>query len=433
MGARILVADDSVTIQKVVELTFSKEDFLLIQARSGEEALRKARAERPDLILLDLVMPDKNGYEVCEALRAEPALRNTPIVLLAGTFEALDQARATAAGITDVVSKPFESQALISKVKQLLFARSMEPTRGVPREAPRPAPVEAPVAAPAAAPPAVAAPAPAPPAEASQDHLWQLLEAPGTAESAAAPGTESAAGLPGLNEAGLDLEVLGAGGEVEAAGPRVQGAEMEVLPLPGSLSLDELLVAEAGRDAPDEAGPVFELPDTEGPGLPLLPAGAPSSGAEAAEPSPALPELDLASLSEDLTRAAVDVEAAPAEMPGKPGPVLNLVTEEVVPPAEPLGEADMTLAAPGLEPGASPGFGVGLEAPEPATPAGADLESMRRAVTARVAEALAKELSQKLMERIERVVWEVVPDLAEILIAKEIERIRQLADEQRTS
>ena len=89
MGARILVADDSVTIQKVVELTFSKEDFVLVQARSGEEAIRKAKEARPDLVLLDLVMPDKNGYEVCAALRAEPALRAVPIILLPGTFEAV--------------------------------------------------------------------------------------------------------------------------------------------------------------------------------------------------------------------------------------------------------------------------------------------------------------------------------------------------------
>ena len=92
MSARILVADDSVTIQKVVELTFSKEDFTLIQARSGEEALRKAKEVRPDLILLDLVMPDKNGYDVCIALRADPMLRAVPIILIAGTFESFDAA-----------------------------------------------------------------------------------------------------------------------------------------------------------------------------------------------------------------------------------------------------------------------------------------------------------------------------------------------------
>ncbi len=126
MGARILVADDSVTIQKVVELTFSKEDFVLTQARSGEEAIRKAKEIRPDLVLLDLVMPDMNGYDVCAALRTEPVLRSVPIIMLAGTFESFDQQRGAQAGANDVVTKPFESQVLVGKVKQLLFARSLE-------------------------------------------------------------------------------------------------------------------------------------------------------------------------------------------------------------------------------------------------------------------------------------------------------------------
>jgi CheY-like chemotaxis protein len=125
MGARILVAD-GVTIQKVVELTFSKEDFVLAQARSGEEAIRKAKETRPDLVLLDLVMPDMNGYDVCAALRTDPALRSVPIILLAGTFESFDRQRATQAGANDFVTKPFESQVLVGKVKQLLFAKAVE-------------------------------------------------------------------------------------------------------------------------------------------------------------------------------------------------------------------------------------------------------------------------------------------------------------------
>jgi len=120
MGARILVADDSVTIQKVVELTFSREDYELIPARSGEEAIRKAREMRPDLMLIDLVMPDKNGYEVCRTLREDPLLRTTPIILLAGTFETFDKGEGLKVGANDFVTKPFESQTLIGKVKQLL-------------------------------------------------------------------------------------------------------------------------------------------------------------------------------------------------------------------------------------------------------------------------------------------------------------------------
>src|SRR5512136_3145221 len=126
MGARILVADDSVTIQKVVELTFSKEDFVLEQARNGDEAIRMAKETRPDLVLLDLVMPDMNGYDVCAALRSDPALRSVPVILLAGTFESFDHQRAAQVGANDFVTKPFESQVLVGKVKQLLFAKAME-------------------------------------------------------------------------------------------------------------------------------------------------------------------------------------------------------------------------------------------------------------------------------------------------------------------
>jgi CheY-like chemotaxis protein len=159
MALRILVADDSVTIQKVVELTFSKESFTLLQARSGEEAIRKAKEERPDLILLDLVMPDKNGYEVCAALRAEPMLKAVPIILLTGTFEAFDRDRAVQVGANDFVTKPFESQQLISKVRQQLFGRTMDARpSAAPAAPPRPAaqPAARPVPTPPVAPGPVA-------------------------------------------------------------------------------------------------------------------------------------------------------------------------------------------------------------------------------------------------------------------------------------
>ena len=133
MGARILVADDSVTIQKVVELTFSKEDFELIPARSGEEAIRKARELRPDLMLIDTVMPDKSGYEVCRVLRTDPLLKDVPVIFLPGTFEAFDRAEALRVGADDFVTKPFESQMLISKVRQLLFAKRAVAVEAAPK------------------------------------------------------------------------------------------------------------------------------------------------------------------------------------------------------------------------------------------------------------------------------------------------------------
>ncbi|HBZ70295.1 MAG TPA: hypothetical protein DEP35_11410 [Deltaproteobacteria bacterium] len=70
MPKTLLLADDSVTIQKVVELTLSKEDFVLVRARSGEEAIRKAKEERPDLVLLDLVMPDLDFQRRLKKIKA---------------------------------------------------------------------------------------------------------------------------------------------------------------------------------------------------------------------------------------------------------------------------------------------------------------------------------------------------------------------------
>ena len=116
MTPRILVADDSVTIQKVVELTFSKEDFQIIRALNGAEAIAKAKESKPDIILLDVFMPEKNGYEVCESLREDPQLKEVPLILLVAAFEAFDQERGRRAGADDYVTKPFESKQLIAKV-----------------------------------------------------------------------------------------------------------------------------------------------------------------------------------------------------------------------------------------------------------------------------------------------------------------------------
>jgi DNA-binding NarL/FixJ family response regulator len=101
-------------------------------------------------------MPDKNGYEVCVALRAEPMLRAVPIILLTGTFETLDKEKGFRAGANDFVTKPFESQVLISKVKQLLFTKTVDwpPPRGTAarRGGARPTPTVAAPSPPAALP-----------------------------------------------------------------------------------------------------------------------------------------------------------------------------------------------------------------------------------------------------------------------------------------
>ncbi len=140
MPKKILLADDSITIQKVVELTFSDGDYEVTAVNNGAKAVQKLAEMRPDIILSDIIMPEKNGYEVCEYVKSHPEYRNIPVVLLTGTFEPFDPDRAEKAGCDAVVTKPFESQSLIHKVEELIAnAKS-----AAPAPAPEPEPAASP-------------------------------------------------------------------------------------------------------------------------------------------------------------------------------------------------------------------------------------------------------------------------------------------------
>jgi len=120
MSKKILLADDSITIQKVVELTFSEGDYQVFSVGNGALALKKILEVRPDVALLDVIMPEANGYEVCEKVKRNPETSWIPVLLLTGTFEPYDRKRAEAAGANGHLTKPFESQMLISKVEELI-------------------------------------------------------------------------------------------------------------------------------------------------------------------------------------------------------------------------------------------------------------------------------------------------------------------------
>jgi CheY-like chemotaxis protein len=118
--AKLLIADDSTTIQKVFERTFPPEEFTLSFVNNGEEALAKARAEKPNLIIADINMPAKNGFELCEDLKKDPALKGTPILLLIGILDDFDEDESRRVGADGFIVKPFEANAAISKVREAL-------------------------------------------------------------------------------------------------------------------------------------------------------------------------------------------------------------------------------------------------------------------------------------------------------------------------
>ena len=133
MPKTLLLADDSVTIQKVVGITFANEDVDLVTVDNGDSALESALARKPDLVLADIGMPGLDGYALCAAIRAEPTLAAVPVLLMTGTFETYDEARANEVGASGHIAKPFEAQALVDQVYAILEAG--------PAEEPEPAPM----------------------------------------------------------------------------------------------------------------------------------------------------------------------------------------------------------------------------------------------------------------------------------------------------
>ncbi|RMH41745.1 MAG: response regulator, partial [Deltaproteobacteria bacterium] len=163
MGKTILCVDDSVTMQTVCEITFRASDFDYVGARSAAEALDKARAAKPALALVDNVMPDQSGYELCEALKREHP--DVPVVLMCGNSEAYDDVRGRRAGVDGHVTKPWDTTKLLEQIGEILERVARD---GVARPGEDAAAPAATAGAPAGASPAVAAsPAPAAPKPAS--------------------------------------------------------------------------------------------------------------------------------------------------------------------------------------------------------------------------------------------------------------------------
>jgi CheY-like chemotaxis protein len=120
MPKRLLLADDSLTIHRVVELTFADEDFEVISVSNGNQAIEKINSATPDIVIADVNMPEKDGYEVCAFIKNTPQFASIPVLLLKGTFEPFNQEKADSVRADGIIQKPFQSQTLIDKVNNIL-------------------------------------------------------------------------------------------------------------------------------------------------------------------------------------------------------------------------------------------------------------------------------------------------------------------------
>ena len=120
MSKKILIADDEQNIVISIEFLLRREGFEVLVAGDGEEALAKVRGERPDLVLLDVMMPKMNGFDVCQALRADPDLAGTRILMLAAKGRDTEVSKGLGLGADGYMTKPFSTKELLAEVRKLL-------------------------------------------------------------------------------------------------------------------------------------------------------------------------------------------------------------------------------------------------------------------------------------------------------------------------
>ena len=127
-GELVLVIDDSPTILKVVQLVLTKAGFTVATAGDGEDGIANAERERPDLILLDFVMPKMNGYQVCRALAESEALKDIPVVLMSAKGDQVGERFVKVMGIVDYITKPFSPEAITAVVQHTIEKYPRQPT-----------------------------------------------------------------------------------------------------------------------------------------------------------------------------------------------------------------------------------------------------------------------------------------------------------------
>jgi CheY-like chemotaxis protein len=481
MPKTLLLADDSVTIQKVVGISLANEDIELVTVENGDDAVSQAQEIRPDIVLADIVMPGKNGYEVCETIKNDPQLAATPVLLLTGTFEAFDAERARQVGADGHITKPFEAQALVDQVNQLL-ARSTPLGDDDVRQVTNP-PAPAPQAG------TTPLPAPTPPADVGAngeggdafdffdgadgdaDTSWPTeagrgdtsgidlmsdstpdLPRRGQAEETVLLDPNEGSGDPAF-DAAVEAAAFDAPGERNAfQEPDESGFDLESADLSMASSVPDVVVAPDSMSFSEADAPHETTAPTERVVLDDEPA-ATEGERVAIEDEPAATERERVAIEDEpapVDPAPVAVAPAPA-----PDPLVDFdPASEAAAPASPatpvqvFDETGMDTDAPGehsatvlMVEDEDP---VRVQAPgdvrptAPAAPAPSTASTtpeippaLQQAVHATLEKVaweafsdLSEQVVKQVLARVEAIAWEVIPQMAETLVKEEIARMQ---------
>lgn len=391
MGSKVLLADDSVTIQKVVGIIFANEGYDLSIVATGDAAVRKAVEITPDVMLVDALMPGKNGYEVCREIRQNPKLSHVAIILMTGAFEVVDEDKNRICGADEFITKPFESQALIDATNRMIALTAERASAPVPAQA------AAPVATPSAAAPDVddvwaSGFDMEPAAEISQSPVLKPVEDVAPVKVTAADDLWGAFDMDSFETSPQPVQM-----PVQVAATADDDFFSLDTELPKSSELpgdDEFILDDVATAPPVQAQAAvavgFEPVGEQEISFADFTPGAAS--AEEIQPVSLPAEDDFSTISFD--------EPAPAPVVPVPPPLPPVV--EMAPPVQPL-------APPAPEP---PPVSEPVRTAPVAAPVALD-EAQLRAL-----------LSTVSREMIEKIVWEVVPDLAETIIKEEIRKLK---------
>ena len=366
MPIKILLADKSITIQKVVEMLFSGKEYEVLCVSDGETALSEAKRVKPDVVLADVDLPRIDGFSFAQRLKQDVALARTPVILMMSRDDVFDANKASQASIVDHIAKPFESQELIGKVRKAVSASPPSAEPAAPAAQPqRPAAPAAPPASVVSTKPA-ARPKQAPPA-----NIFDIIqEAPSHA----------------------DLK--------RTSPPRAE--EEGVFEVEPVVEVEEPLAREVERALPVGEKAVEEMR-----------AGLGLSG-KGGQKRPEIVNFE----SLDMATAAADEYRPQQASPRRPAPEPFVPREYVPPPPESGTAAPMAaMSEERLRRIAEETISrVAGEYFKSASPVKVSEEMVRRGIEETV--------SKVAREVIEKVAWEVIPDLAEMLIKAEIERLK---------
>jgi len=117
---KILVVDDEIYIVHILDFSLGMEGYEVITALDGEQAVERAVAEKPDLIVLDIMMPKLDGYETCRILKKEATTRDIPVILLSAKGRNIDQKIGFEVGADDYITKPFSPRKLVERINTIL-------------------------------------------------------------------------------------------------------------------------------------------------------------------------------------------------------------------------------------------------------------------------------------------------------------------------